>query len=100
MEAMRMRVNPETASCTLSSIAEELADRTMERGTREEADAEAQVAAMVASLFLVNRGYAGIRQEDGMDGQVILNDLHPDETDFDSLSERLHPQEKLQGAEV
>ena len=100
-EAMRMRANPETASCTLSSIAEELADRTMERGTpREEADAEAQVAAMVASLFLVNRGYAGIRQEDGMDGQVILNDLHPDETDFDSLSERLHPQEKLQGAEV
>ena len=52
----------------------------MERGTsRDEADAEAQVAAMVAALFLVNRGYASIRQEDGMDGKVILRDLHPEE---------------------
>ena len=70
----------------------------MERGTsRDEADAEAQVAAMVAALFLVNRGYASIRQEDGMDGKVILRDLHPEEMDFDILSERLHPQEKLVG---
>ena len=34
---------------------------------------------MVAALFLVNRGYASIRQEDGMDGKVILSDLHPEE---------------------
>ena len=52
---------------------------------------------MVAALFLVNRGYASIRQEDGMDGKVILRDLHPEEMDFDILSERLHPQEKLVG---
>ena len=91
-----MRANPKTGSCTLSSVSEELAERSMERGTsRDEADAEAQVAAMVAALFLVNRGYASIRQEDGMDGKVILSDLHPEETDFDILSERLHPQEKL-----
>ena len=97
-EAMRMRANPKTGSCTLSSVSEELAERSMERGTsRDEADAEAQVAAMVAALFLVNRGYASIRQEDGMDGKVILSDLHPEETDFDILSERLHPQEKLVG---
>ena len=95
-EAMRMRANPKTGSCTLSSVSEELAERSMERGTsRDEADAEAQVAAMVAALFLVNRGYASICQEDGMDGKVILSDLHPEETDFDILSERLHPQEKL-----
>ena len=50
-----------------------------ERNLRDEADAEAQVAAMVAALFLVNRGYASIRQEDGMDGKVILRDLHPEE---------------------
>jgi hypothetical protein len=98
-EAMRMRANPEDQTCTLSAISEELADRSMESGTiREEANAEAQVAAMVATLFLVNRGYASIEQKDAIDGSVILTDLHPDESDFEELSLRLHPPPEMEEA--
>ena len=97
-EAMRMRANPEDRACTLSAISEELADRSMESGTiREEANAEAQVAAMVATLFLVNRGYASIEQKDAIDGSVILTDLHPDESNFEELSLRLHPPPEIEG---
>ena len=96
-EAMRMRTNPEDQTCTLSAISEELADRSMESGTtREEANAEAQVAAMVATLFLVNRGYASIEQKDAIDGSVILTDLYPDESDFEELSSRLHPPPEIE----
>ena len=94
-----MRRNPEDQTCTLSAISEELADRSMENGeTREEADAEAQVAAMVAALFLVNRGYVSIEQKDAIDGSVILTDLHPEESDFEELSSRLHPPHEIEEA--
>ena len=92
-----MRTNPEDQTCTLSAISEELADRSMESGTtREEANAEAQVAAIVATLFLVNRGYASIEQKDAIDGSVILTDLYPDESDFEELSSRLHPPPEIE----
>ena len=98
-EAMRMRTNPEDQTCTLSAISEELAYRSMENGeTREEADAEAQVAAMVAALFLVNRGYVSIEQKDAIDGSVILTDLHPEESNFEELSSRLHPPHEIEEA--
>ena len=95
-EAMKMRVEHSTQSCSLASISEELAERSMENGTtREEANAEAQVASMVAALFLVNRGYANIMQEEGTNGRVVLTDLNPDDSDFEVLSQKLHPMEKV-----
>jgi len=34
-------------------------------------------------------------QEEGTNGRVVLTDLNPDDSDFEVLSQKLHPMEKV-----
>ncbi|SUZ94530.1 uncharacterized protein METZ01_LOCUS47384, partial [marine metagenome] len=53
----------------LEEIAEELNQSSIDSGIKEdEARAEAQVTALVSSLFLTHRGYIGLKQEKGKNG--------------------------------
>ena len=57
--------------------------------TAEEAKSEAQVTALVSSLFLTHRGYAEVSQNS--DGKISLKNLHLNDDDFSELSNRLNP---------
>ena len=63
----------------------------------DEARAEAQVTALVSSLFLTNRGYISLEQDDEIGGQIRIKDLWSKNNDFEKLTDKLHPKEKLGG---
>jgi len=62
----------------------------------EEAEAEAQVAALISALFLTNRGFVDLKQNSGRNGDITLRDLWDEEDDFTTLSLRLNPKPKIQ----
>ena len=76
----------------LGDLVEDIASKSVESGmTNEEADAEAQVTALVSALFLTNRGYVDLKQEKGRNGKITLKDLWTGDEDFSTLSQKLHP---------
>ena len=54
----------------------------------------------MSTLFLTNRGYIGLKQEKGKNGRIVLRDLWGDSSDFDSLTEQLHPKTDIGGMQT
>tara|TARA_B100002051_G_C16666589_1_gene602072 strand:- start:12 stop:1013 length:1002 start_codon:yes stop_codon:yes gene_type:complete len=83
---------------SLSEISTVLKNQSLNSGIQEdEARAEAQVTALVSSLFLTNRGYISLEQDDEIDGQIRIKDLWSKNNNFEKLTQKLHPKEKLGG---
>jgi len=81
---------------SLKLLVEDMTLKSIENGiTQEEAEAEAQVAALVSALFLTNRGFVDLKQKSGRNGEITLRDLWDDEEDFTTLSLRLNPKPKI-----
>ena len=68
--------------------------------SEEEAKAEAKVTALVSALFLTNRGYVDISQEEGRDSKIILRNLWENAEDFSSLTNQLHPKSILEDNKI
>jgi hypothetical protein len=76
----------------LGDLVEDISSKSVESGMpEEEAEAEAQVTALVSALFLTNRGYVDLKQENGRNGKITLKDLWTEDEDFSTLSQKLHP---------
>ena len=83
-------------STDLSEIVNILRENSVRSGiSREEAESEAQVTALVSSLFLTHRGYAEVSQDDK--GNISLKNLHLDDDDFSTLTNRINPKSKIPG---
>tara|TARA_B100000029_G_scaffold247597_1_gene244499 strand:- start:7550 stop:8554 length:1005 start_codon:yes stop_codon:yes gene_type:complete len=84
-------------SVSLELLVEDLTSKSIENGIPlEEAEAEAQVAALISALFLTNRGFVDLKQKSGRNGDITLKDLWNEEDDFATLSHRLNPKPKIQ----
>ena len=59
----------------------------------EDAKSEAQVTALISSLFLTHRGYAEVSQD--LDGNISLKNLHLRDDDFSALTNRLNPKVRI-----
>jgi len=82
---------------SLELLVEDLTSKSIENGiSLEEAEAEAQVAALISALFLTNRGFVDLKQKGGRNGDITLRDLWGEENDFATLSLRLNPKPKIQ----
>ena len=82
---------------SLKLLVDDLTSKSMEEGIPlEEAEAEAQVAALISALFLTNRGFVDLKQNSGRNGDLSLRDLWDEEDDFTTLSLRLNPKPKIQ----
>ena len=82
---------------SLKLLVDDLTSKSMEEGIPlEEAEAEAQVAALISALFLTNRGFVDLKQNSGRNGDITLRDLWDEEDDFTTLSLRLNPKPKIQ----
>lgn len=98
--ALKNNANKSSGLVELKDIVRSLNQKSIKSGmTSGEAKAEAQVTALVASLFLTNRGYIDLNQEEGRDGKIILRNLWEEEDNFNTLTEYLYPKSKLQGVE-
>jgi chromatin segregation and condensation protein Rec8/ScpA/Scc1 (kleisin family) len=96
-QALKARAE-EDLTVGLEEVAEELNQISLDSEIKEdEARAEAQVTALVSSLFLTNRGYIGLKQEKGKNGRIVINDLWGDSGDYDALTEQLHPKTDIGG---
>ena len=83
-------------STDLSEIVDILRENSVRSGiSREEAESEAQVTALVSSLFLTHRGYAEVSQDN--EGNIYLKNLHLDDDDFSTLTNRINPKSKIPG---
>ncbi len=83
-------------STDLSKIVDILRENSVRSGiSREEAESEAQVTALVSSLFLTHRGYAEVSQDN--EGNISLKNLHLDDDDFSTLTNRINPKSKIPG---
>ena len=83
-------------STDLSKIVDILRENSVRSGiSREEAESEAQVTALVSSLFLTHRGYAEVSQDN--EGNIYLKNLHLDDDDFSTLTNRINPKSKIPG---
>ena len=92
--ALRNRAISEDKSVGLQDVSEELMSMALDSGVEHgEAKAEAQVTALVAALFLTNRGYTELSQEPGRNGKVTLVPLWDGEESFSELTAKLHPGE-------
>ena len=90
--ALRRRQVADNGAVDLKAIAEHLKIQSLESGMEApEAEAEAQVTALVAALFLTNRGYADLTQAEGRNGQITLRNLHPERADYEQLTLELNP---------
>jgi len=99
-QALKARTE-EDLTVGLEEVAEELNQASIDSGIKEdEARAEAQVTALVSSLFLTNRGYIGLKQEKGKNGRIVLKDLWDDSGDYDALTEQLHPKANIEGMQI
>jgi len=93
-EALMSRASNSEKDIGLREISEELMDRSLDSGVEiDEAQAEAQVTALVSALFLTNRGYTELSQEPGKDGKISLKPLWDGEESFSDLTNRLHPED-------
>ena len=91
-ESLKTRSRGTGKPIGLGDLVEDIASKSVESGmTNEEADAEAQVTALVSALFLTNRGYVDLKQEKGRNGKITLEDLWTGDEDFSTLSQKLHP---------
>ena len=91
-ESLKVRSKGAEKSIVLQDLVHDISSKSMESGIdKEEAEAEAQVTALVSALFLTNRGYVDLKQEKGRNGKITLKDLWTKEDDFSLLSEKLHP---------
>jgi len=95
--ALRDRSDEGDMAVDLKDIATYLRDKSVEGGLEfDEAEAEAQVTALVSALFLTHRGYADLTQKSGRDGLISIKDLHPDYNDFDVLTEEINPKPEME----
>ena len=91
-ESLKVRSKGAGKPIVLQDLVHDISSKSMESGIdKEEAEAEAQVTALVSALFLTNRGYVDLKQEKGRNGKITLKDLWTKEDDFSLLSEKLHP---------
>jgi len=98
--ALKNNTNENSHSVELKDIVTSLNDKSLKSGLNdEEAKAEAQVTALVSALFLTNRGYVDLNQQEGRDGKIILRNLWEDAEDFNDLTEHLFPKSKIRGVE-
>ncbi len=96
--ALKNNKKQDSESVELKDIVSTLNGNSLQSGMSiEEAKSEAQVTALVAALFLTNRGYVDLNQEEGRDGKIILRNLWEDVDDFDTLTEHLYPKSKIRG---
>ena len=51
------------------------------------------MTALVSSLFLTHRGYAEVSQD--LDGQIKLKNLHFEDDDFSTLTNRINPKASI-----
>jgi chromatin segregation and condensation protein Rec8/ScpA/Scc1 (kleisin family) len=95
--ALKNNTNETSQSVELGDIVSTLNQTSLKSGmNEEEAKAEAQVTALVSALFLTNRGYVDIYQEEGSDGKIVLENLWKDARDFSTLTKQLHPESILE----
>ncbi len=81
---------------SLKLLVEDLTSKSIGDGVPlEEAEAEAQVAALISALFLTNRGFVDLKQKGGRNGEITLRDLWGEDDDFSALSLRLNPKPKI-----
>jgi|TARA_B110000263_G_scaffold153393_1_gene133161 chromatin segregation and condensation protein Rec8/ScpA/Scc1 (kleisin family) len=93
-DALRSRTVEEKTTTNLSDIVEVLKENSIQSGlSSEEAESEAQVTALVSSLFLTHRGYAEVSQD--LDGQIKLKNLHFEDDDFSTLTNRINPKASI-----
>ena len=91
-ESLKARSKGAGKPIVLQDLVHDISSKSMESGIdKEEAEAEAQVTALVSALFLTNRGYVDLKQEKGRNGKITLKDLWTKEDDFSVLSQKLHP---------
>ena len=91
-ESLKSRSKGSGKPVGLSDLVDDITSNSIKSGIpREEAEAEAQVTALVSALFLTNRGYVDLKQEKGRNGIITLEDLWTEEADFSTLSQKLHP---------
>lgn len=92
-EALRARSEDSGKPVELRTLVDEMTKKSIDSGlNHDEAEAEAQVTALVSALFLTHRGYANLTQEKGRNGRILLKDLWKDDDDFTALTERLNPE--------
>ena len=92
-EALRTRSEGSGKPVELRTLVDEMIKKSIDSGlNHDEAEAEAQVTALVSALFLTHRGYANLTQEKGRNGRILLKDLWKDDDDFTALTERLNPE--------
>ena len=93
-DALRSRTLEEKESTNLSEIVEVLEKGSIDSGLSiEDAKSEAQVTALISSLFLTHRGYAEVSQD--LNGNISLKNLHLRDDDFSTLTNRLNPKVRL-----
>ena len=93
-DALRSRTLEEKESTNLSEIVEVLEKGSIDSGLSvEDAKSEAQVTALISSLFLTHRGYAEVSQD--LNGNISLKNLHLRDNDFSTLTNRLNPKVRL-----
>jgi len=93
-DALRSRTFEEKESTNLSEIVEVLEKGSIDSGLSiEDAKSEAQVTALISSLFLTHRGYAEVSQD--LNGNISLKNLHLRDDDFSTLTNRLNPKVSL-----
>ena len=91
-ESLKVRSKGAGKPIVLQDLVHDISSKSMESGIdKEEAEAEAQVTALVSALFLTNRGYVDLNQEKGRNGKITLKDLWTNDDDFSVLSQKLHP---------
>ncbi len=91
-ESLKKRSRGAGKPISLEDLVEDISSKSVESGIpKEEAEAEAQVTALVSALFLTNRGYVDLNQENGRNGKITLKDLWTEDEDFSTLSQKLHP---------
>ena len=99
--ALKNNTNETSQSVELGDIVSTLNQTSLKSGMNEqEAKAEAQVTALVSALFLTNRGYVDIYQEEGSDGKIVLENLWKDARDFSALTKQLHPESILEDNKI
>ena len=99
--ALRNNTTEKSQSVELSDIVSTLNRTSLQSGMNEdEAKAEAQVTALVSALFLTNRGYVDLSQEEGSDGKILLRNLWENANDFSILTKQLHPKSILGDAKI
>ena len=97
-EALKTRSSASESTC-LREVAAELNKISMVAGVEEkDAKTESQVTAFVSTLFLTNRGYISLNQEDGYNGRIVLEDLWRQSMNYDQLTQKLHPKSETMEA--